>query len=103
MLLTLKTDKGYIYAYIEFDVVNQFGIQVENGDTLYIRDLWIHKEYKGKIQIAKFIKMLDKLEETEKVEGIYWARRKDKFGKKAFRKSKLFTRKICLRRTKCLN
>ena len=45
MVLVHKNKDGYIYAILEWDVVDINGKTQNNGKYAYIRDLWIHKDY----------------------------------------------------------
>jgi protein tyrosine phosphatase len=93
MLISHKTYSDYINAYIEFDVVNHLGIQTNNGEYLFIRDIWIHHTLNGQEEIAKFILKLDEHEHTKSVKYIYWERQK-----RDNKLSRLFNRETCLKR-----
>lgn len=98
MLYTLKNSEGYIYAYMEFDIVDNNGKWKNEGNHLYIRDLFVHNNYDGEEVIKEFILKLDNDIRTKYVEKIYWEREVNG----QMRVSKAFPREICLRRIKSL-
>jgi hypothetical protein len=93
MLITRTNKEGYIYAYFEWDIVNQHGQTTDNGHFMYVRDLWVHPNYDGRLAILDFIKELDNDARNRDVLWIYWERNKN--GKRI---SKSFRRITALRR-----
>lgn len=98
MLFNLKEIDGLIYSYMEWNVVDALGKTADDGKYLFIRDLWIHEDYKDRESIAQFIFMLDNDNRTKYVKGIYWERETKTEDGTFQRKSKLFKRTTCLRR-----
>lgn len=98
MLYTLKNNENLIYSYMEWNVVDYLGNTSNEGRYLFIRDLWVHPDYKGGDLINEFIVKLDNDKMTKYVRWIYWEREIETDGKTYQRKSKLFKRETCLRR-----
>lgn len=42
MIQVLKEEKGYVYAYIEYHIVDGNGQFKDGGEYCYVQDLWIH-------------------------------------------------------------
>ena len=86
-----------IYSYFEWEIVNKDGKQDYDGEYMFVRDIWVHKDHDGKKEIGIFIDELDKEFKNRKIKYIYW--RRIKKGKED-RVRKPFKRNICLRRIK---
>ena len=99
MILTHKNDDGYIYSYFEFDVVDKDGKWKDKGEYMYVRDIWIHPDYRGLTEINKYIAEAEELKETKNVQNIYWIRTKwDEDGNVISQNiSELFNREKCLK------
>lgn len=97
MLLTRKNSEGFIYAFFEWDIVDQEGRTQNNGNFMYVRDIEVHPSYDGKLVISDFIKELEEDPRNKDVLWIYWKREKrnGKF-------SRPFRRATALRRLQCL-
>lgn len=91
MILRLHNLDGLCYAIFEWDVVDEKGRRQEHGEYMYVRDIWVHKNYKGKEVIGTFIKMLNEDNRNRNVKYIYWLRND-------VRLSRAFRRGTCLRR-----
>lgn len=92
-----KNEDDLIYSYFEFDIVDKNGKQINDGEYMYVRDIWVHTTYNGKKEISKFIKEAEESPLTKKVKYIYWLRTKWVLGKKiSQRLSKTFKRNVCL-------
>ena len=48
MISVVKNKEGYVSAYIEWEVLDENGQFKDGGDCIYIQDLWIHEELRGK-------------------------------------------------------
>ena len=55
MVTTLKDKWGRIIAYCEWRLVGQSGLETPNGEYVWVNDLWIHKEYRMKYKVNRFI------------------------------------------------
>jgi len=98
MLLVHKRDDGYIYSYFEFDIVDETGALKTKGEYMYVRDLWVHKDYDGKKEISQYITEADKDETMSNVKQVYWLRTKWKDGKTISKRvSRSFSREVCLK------
>ena len=86
-VVTLKNGEGYVFALADFWVVDSSGTPRKEGQYIYIKDIWIHKKYRGKKVIEELIPLIDKHKYCGNVIGVYW--RNDKFG----RLTKVFSRK----------
>ena len=91
MLLTHKNSDGFIYSFFEWDVVDKEGKFKNDGDYMYVREIWVHEKYDGQQEIKQFISELHELVENKFIKWIYWLRD----GKKIKRSH---SRKLCLRR-----
>lgn len=74
MLEVKKDDKDKVIAYLEWQIVNKHGIGREDGEYLFVRDIWIHKDYERKNIIREFIEKIRY--QTPYVLWIYWQRKK---------------------------
>jgi hypothetical protein len=55
MITTMKDYDGKIIAHVEWRVVGQSGYDMENGEYLWISDLWIHESFRNSNVIRKII------------------------------------------------
>ena len=94
MIIKRHNKDDFVYAIFEWDIVQKNGRPDPDGQYMYVRDIWVHKSKKGNIEILKFIIDLDKDPKNMNIKWIYWQRSKN--GKKAFRLSKLFSRRRCV-------
>ena len=53
MVITLKDEQGKVIAYTEYQIVNRYGKQCEQGTYAWVNDCWIHPsiERKGTLKI----------------------------------------------------
>jgi hypothetical protein len=97
VLFSHKNKEGFIYSYFEFDIVDKEGNYKEDGEYMYVRDLWVHKDYSGEKEIKQFITEAERLKETGSVKYIYWLRSKYKDKQLISKRlSKTFCRTTCL-------
>jgi len=66
MIITHKTQDGFICAYFEWHIVNEQGTVTKEGLYMYVADLWVHRDYDGEEAIERFIGMLDRDERNKK-------------------------------------
>ena len=78
MISTLKTTDGFIEAYIEWRVVNDLGKMKENGEYIYVADLWIHPSARFKGAIKDLIVLIDQDERSHNAHSVYWTNLKHK-------------------------
>ncbi len=102
MIFTLKNTDGYIYAYMEWSIVNKEAQHTRDGEYLYVRDLWVHKKSEGIPTIRLFIQMLNNHKIMKKVKWVYWQRYKKYKDKETRRISRTFSRSVCLHQIKDL-
>lgn len=46
MIIDLKNDDGYVYAYCVYQIVDENGKTKAGGKYVYVEELWIHKKYR---------------------------------------------------------
>jgi hypothetical protein len=92
-----KLSEIFNNSYFEYDIVNEKGEYDLNNIYMYVRDLWVHPSYEGKVSISHFIEMADKEPDLNRIKWIYWKRHKTG----QLRVSKLFSRDIGKRRIIC--
>ena len=71
MIETLKNEDGYIYGYITAQLVNDSGIPDEEGNFVYIWDIFVHPEYRQSQTINQLITLIDK-RCGSKARYVYW-------------------------------
>ncbi len=76
MIVTLKDRTGYVYGYAEFEVVDAFGQFKEEGEFLYIQEIWVHDHYRRSQAMKELITMMDKDPFTKNCDWVYWNRTK---------------------------
>ena len=78
MIQTLKTERGYVYAYIEYSIVNAQGQFQDLGEYCFIHHLWIHPEYRTtNSHVRKIGELIQKVNEDKfmaNVRFVYWLR-----------------------------
>jgi len=92
MISSLKNDGGFIYAYIEWSVVNDLGQHENFGKFVWINDVWIHGSYRKKEELRNLIKLVYDHEFTQNSQFVYWSRgkysdRQSLYLKKRFKRS----------------
>lgn len=48
MISSLKDKEGRIIAYVEWRLVGQSGFDKQDGEYVYINDIWVHGDYRMK-------------------------------------------------------
>lgn len=74
MILSLKNEEGFIYSYLEWDLVDKDGSPHDYGCYVYIRDLWVHDSFDGREIILHYIQVLLNDRRTRFVRYVYWLR-----------------------------
>lgn len=96
MHLVRKNRDDYIYAILEWDVVDEDGHTKNEGKYSYIREFWVHKDYDGKTVMRSLFNEWDKRKQNESILWVYWERQ----GRNK-KLSRLFSRQTILRRVRC--
>jgi len=89
MLAVLKNTEGLIYAYCEYEVLNGQGQFEDDGEYLYIQDVWVHPSERFWGHLQELIQEVDKDKFTKASTKVYWCRHKYKERVKIFPKSRL--------------
>ena len=55
MVTSLKDEDGRIVAYAEWRLVGPSGYEMENGEYVWISDLWIHSDFERTKRINRLI------------------------------------------------
>jgi hypothetical protein len=55
MVVTLKDLEGKIIAYCEYKIVGPSGYEIDNGEYIWVNDLWIYEDYRGKNTFNRII------------------------------------------------
>lgn len=79
MIVSLKDENGKIYAYYEWQVVNEYGKWDKRGEYVYIEDAWIHPDYRRKDVLFELIPMITNHFFALNCNFVYW----DRKGKKS--------------------
>lgn len=87
MINTLKSPKGFIYAYIEWQILDASGQFKDNGEYIYVQEVWIHPEFRGAKILNQLITMVDEHKFARNASFVYWTR--DKYND---RTSRIFSR-----------
>ena len=76
MVETIKDYDGKVVALIAWQVVNEEGQYKDQGDYIYIEDLWIHRDARGNGVLRRLINLIDKHKFATKAKWVYWEREK---------------------------
>lgn len=71
MISVLKNSEGLIYAYCEWWVVDEKGFNSDQGNYLYIKDLWIHPKRRMGGTLKDIIRQIDQ-DEGGQCRIVYW-------------------------------
>ena len=66
MITTLKNEQGYVIGYCEWRLVGKSGLEVPNGEYVWINDAWIHQEFRMTHKINRIIDEIMRLVPTAK-------------------------------------
>lgn len=75
MITTLSTEDKYVYAYCEWTVVDDLGGDDDNGNFMFVRDFWVHNNYRPHGFKNLIIKM-EMLCISKPFKWVYWNNRK---------------------------
>ncbi len=87
-----KNEQGFIYAYLEWLLVNDEGQISKNGEFCWVNDLWIHKDYRRNGVLRSLINKLCEHAPPTARYG-YWTREKYNGRKSICRKFNIYTRR----------
>jgi hypothetical protein len=90
MIHALHTKESFIYAYVVFDTVDKNGKWMDNGDYIYISDMWIHPDFRQKETLAELYTHIYTHPQTGKAKKVYWERSKFEKPRGPYDKTKLF-------------
>jgi len=76
MVVSAKNTQGFIYAYAEFQILNSNGQFEDNGEYLYIQDIWIHDCWRKTGALRRLIRLIDDHDFTRNCKYVYWVREK---------------------------
>lgn len=97
MIYKHQNEEGYVFAYIEWDVVDDIGKNDEYGLRLLVKDLWVHPDYDGETAIKRFIIEASEDYRIKYVKFCYWVR--ERYGQQD-RPSRLFSWETVVRKGK---
>jgi len=55
MLTNLKDNDGRIIAFTEWRLVGQSGFDKQDGEYIWVEEIWVHQNYRGKHLINRMI------------------------------------------------
>ena len=78
MISCLKDNNGFIFAYLEWQIVNVMGQFEDNGEYCYIQDYWIHPAWREehKYILAELSQQINDHKFSKNLKWIYWNREK---------------------------
>ena len=76
MVSVLDNQEGFLTGYIEWYVLNEHGQFQENGDYIYIHEIWIHPLQRKKKALKHLIQKIDKDPLGYTAKWVYWSREK---------------------------
>jgi hypothetical protein len=92
LITSLKDEHGKIVAYCEWRLVGPSGYEIENGEYVWVNDIWVHGEFR---HAGKLNRIIDEImRDTPQAKYCYFTR--GKYGERM----KMFTRAQWERRRK---
>ena len=76
MVTTIDNKDGYIAGFCEWYVLNEHGQFQENGDYIYIHEMWVHPDKRKNKALKHLIQKIDKDPLGYKARWVYWHREK---------------------------
>jgi hypothetical protein len=70
MIAVRKNEDGYIWAYVEFFIVNQDGTGNDKGKWCFVKKCWIHEKYRNSNTLKQLIK--EEHNKFPSIEKIYY-------------------------------
>ncbi len=94
MIIDLKNNEGFIYAYCVYQIVDENGKTKVGGKYVYIEELWIHERYRREV-LNELIAMIITDPNISNCEDVYWENRKKNYEVKQYKISRfLKTEKV---------
>lgn len=72
MISSLKNGNGFIYAYIEWEILDAFGQFKDFGEYIYIQNLWVHENFQNSRAIKELIGLIDSHPFAKNSDYVYW-------------------------------
>ena len=72
MISILKNPEGYVYAYCEWRLVNELGMGVGLKEYMFVKEIWIHEDFRGKETLGKLIYEMDINPIGKRAKWVYW-------------------------------
>lgn len=76
MILTYKTNDGYIKAYISWNIINKDNVLVKNGEIIVINGAWIHEKHRNEGLLKQMMKDIFKHTTTKNSLYVLYSREK---------------------------
>lgn len=76
MITALKNEDGFIFAYLEWQVVDKNGAFKNFGEYVYVQDCWIHRHRREKGLLAQMARITARHPHVAKSKYVYWNRKK---------------------------
>ena len=84
MIIDLKTNEGYVYAWCVYQIVNEEGKTDNNGIFVYIEDVWTHENHRGET-LVELIAMILTDPYVDQCKYVYWEKRKQNWKLKTYK------------------
>jgi hypothetical protein len=72
MIKTLKTKIDYIYAYVEWEILDRDMKLNDDGETVYVQNVWIHRDYRSLGILDYFICQMFNDKKSKNIKYVYW-------------------------------
>lgn len=82
MIITLKDRNHLVYAYVEWNVVDDTGRTVKDGPNIYINNMWIHRSYRGSSAFQKLCERVYEHPYSQNSKWVYWVIVRGELGQK---------------------
>jgi hypothetical protein len=82
MASTIKNTEGCVVAYIEWQILDAAGFQVNNSDYIYIKNMWIHPDWRDSRAFRNVIDKIYKHPYSQNAGFVYWEIFRDSDGVK---------------------
>jgi hypothetical protein len=80
MISTVKNRSGLVYGYIEWLVLDPAGQMKNDGEYIYIKNMWVHPSARG---LSPFYQLLQKIKDhpySQAAAFVYWETARDGYG-----------------------
>ena len=94
MVSVLTNSLGYVYAYAEWRLLNEYGFPFEPLDHIFIKHLWIHEDYRETKTINNLIAEIDKDPVGKDADVVYWRNLKHNKLSRTFKRVKARTKGV---------